>query len=398
MTPSLSRFRRRAADELIIFAVLALALTLAKGVVSVGGSVFAGDGRVCLDVWSPGDCIRCEAFADCLKRDPQFRAALEAKFVVNGPVLVGKHHSHARNRGVLEGPFPVFDRGPQFPLVFGFESREKLLIALGCIPGRNIAPVPAPAPLPLPPAVNLVPEQSGEFAKQLEALRKRLDEGLSETVDATPIVDALDKRVGERLAAGSKDQLERILAELRASETRNRGSVGSVLEKIERIERLPPAIVSLAPPAKVPAVIKPEELSVKLFGFSLSMVQFLAGIGLTGAGGVGVPLLAAKAIAFLWRRRRERKAAGGSSPTGSSANAGDVPRGKGYGIPVAIDSPIPDPLVLTEKHYQAVEVDTHRKAFDWACDEVVRKQPGAVDLLSQLRGLIQQALPVKGKK
>jgi hypothetical protein len=67
-------------------------------------------------------------------------------------------------------------------------------------------------------------------------------------------------------------------------------------------------------------------------------------------------------------------------------------------VPVAIDSPPPPQVTATERHYVPFEQDHYRRAHDWAAEQIVRKYPGATDVLAAMDSLIQQQLAGQGKK
>lgn len=66
-------------------------------------------------------------------------------------------------------------------------------------------------------------------------------------------------------------------------------------------------------------------------------------------------------------------------------------------IPIAIDSPPPPQQTITERHYVSYENDTHREARSWAAEQVVRKYPGATDIIALEDKLIEQFIAGKGK-
>jgi len=64
---------------------------------------------------------------------------------------------------------------------------------------------------------------------------------------------------------------------------------------------------------------------------------------------------------------------------------------------VPIDSPPPPQEQVTERHYVPFEVDSFRQARDWAAEQVVRKYPGATDIVAFEDKLIEQYLAGKRK-
>lgn len=59
---------------------------------------------------------------------------------------------------------------------------------------------------------------------------------------------------------------------------------------------------------------------------------------------------------------------------------------------VAIDSPPPPQQVVPETHYVSYQRDDYAKAHQWASEQLVRKFPGSVELLTSLDSLIRQQL------
>jgi len=64
-------------------------------------------------------------------------------------------------------------------------------------------------------------------------------------------------------------------------------------------------------------------------------------------------------------------------------------------VPVAVDSPPPRQQTVPETHYVSVEQDTFAKAHQWASEQVVRKYPGATEILQTQDSLIKQCLAGK---
>ncbi|TWT30348.1 hypothetical protein KOR34_49070 [Posidoniimonas corsicana] len=59
---------------------------------------------------------------------------------------------------------------------------------------------------------------------------------------------------------------------------------------------------------------------------------------------------------------------------------------------MAVDTPPPPPNVLRETHYVPYENDRFAKAHQWASEQVARKFPGAVEVLTTLDSLIKQQM------
>lgn len=60
--------------------------------------------------------------------------------------------------------------------------------------------------------------------------------------------------------------------------------------------------------------------------------------------------------------------------------------------PVAVDSPPPPQRVVPETHYVSYEKDDFARAHQWASEQLSRKFPGSVELLTSLDSLIRQKL------
>ena len=60
--------------------------------------------------------------------------------------------------------------------------------------------------------------------------------------------------------------------------------------------------------------------------------------------------------------------------------------------PIAVDTPPPPQQVVPKTHYVPYENDRFAEAHQWASEQVARKFPGAVEVLSTLDSLINQQL------
>lgn len=63
--------------------------------------------------------------------------------------------------------------------------------------------------------------------------------------------------------------------------------------------------------------------------------------------------------------------------------------------PIAVDSPPPPQQVMPETHYVPYENDEFAKAYQWASEQVARKFPGSVEVLTALESLIKQQMNAK---
>ncbi len=90
---------------------------------------------------------------------------------------------------------------------------------------------------------------------------------------------------------------------------------------------------------------------------------------LLGALSVGGPVGFAGALLFLRMKKQARRV-----------------------NPIAIDSRPPPQQVVPETHYVSYENDEFAKAHQWACEQLARKFPGSVEILTSLDSLIRQQL------
>jgi len=60
--------------------------------------------------------------------------------------------------------------------------------------------------------------------------------------------------------------------------------------------------------------------------------------------------------------------------------------------PIAVDSPPLPQRTTTETHYVPYEKDDHAQAHQWASEQVARKFPGSIEVLTALDSLIKQQL------
>jgi hypothetical protein len=106
-----------------------------------------------------------------------------------------------------------------------------------------------------------------------------------------------------------------------------------------------------------------------------------------GALGLSGPLAAAVVIAggLAGRRIKSRLRRLESHPALDS-------RHSALDRPIAVDSPPPPQRTVPETHYVPVERDSFAKAHQWASEHVVRKYPGASEVLQAQESLIKQFL------
>ncbi len=139
----------------------------------------------------------------------------------------------------------------------------------------------------------------------------------------------------------------------------------------QRFERLRGEVnqnAAAAPPSTSPSVTT--NVLTGLGRWGLSETLFAAGVG-------AVPV-AALMFGMRWRSHRRRKR--------SAITRHSEPQ------TVAVDSPPPPQQVVPETHFVSYERDQFARAHQWASEQLVRKFPGAVEMLSSLDSLIRQKL------
>jgi hypothetical protein len=107
---------------------------------------------------------------------------------------------------------------------------------------------------------------------------------------------------------------------------------------------------------------------------------------LVGALGLSGPLAAAVLVGsgLLAVRSRRSAAAGRKRDATQAENV--------RATPIAVDSPPPPQRAVPETHYVSYEVDAFAKAHQWASEQVVRKYPGAAEIMQAQDSLIKQHL------
>lgn len=150
----------------------------------------------------------------------------------------------------------------------------------------------------------------------------------------------------------------------------------------------PPIIPQPPPPAAAPNIVDAALTGLSGLGFwrlVAGAVAIGSGAGLPAAGVYAATRLAGYVVGRKVRRTiRARHLARAQQPAQRT-------------VPVAIDSPPPPQVTATERHYVPFETDAFRRAHDWACEQVVRKFPGATDIMANLDSLIAQQLAAQPK-
>ena len=124
-----------------------------------------------------------------------------------------------------------------------------------------------------------------------------------------------------------------------------------------------------------------------LQGVSIGKVA-VGTLGLSGPLGAAIVVaggLAGFGVKSRLRRLESRISSPALDPRPSTLNA----------RPIAVDSPPPPQRSVPETHYVPVEKDSFAKAHQWASEHVVRKYPGATEVLQAQDSLIKQFLAGK---
>lgn len=138
-----------------------------------------------------------------------------------------------------------------------------------------------------------------------------------------------------------------------------------------RFERLRGEVregVADVPPTTTPSIATNVFAGLRRWGLSEALL----------AAGVGATPVAALMLGMRWWRTRRQR--GASSQRRSDSQ------------PVAIDTPPPPQQVVPETHYVSYERDEFARAHQWASEQLVRKFPGSVEMLTSLDSLIKQQL------
>lgn len=101
------------------------------------------------------------------------------------------------------------------------------------------------------------------------------------------------------------------------------------------------------------------------------------------AAAAGPTAIAALLALRLWLGSRDEKDTKGTQT---------VTRVAGASRPVAVDTPPPPQRVVPQTHYVSYENDAFAQAHQWASEQLARKFPGSVELLTGLDSLIRQKL------
>jgi hypothetical protein len=229
-----------------------------------------------------------------------------------------------------------------------------------------------------------------------------------------PVLDAAGKLVavvwgqrdGETFAMGG-EPLRRILARLPKRELTPvvrepaakpevatdllqkelRAYAAQLEERLKRLESLPirtPATDVVgspdargAAPVEAPTLDKQEPTTPVVGERVLDGLLAAARVeSLFAAVAVGGPLGFAAWAGLTWLRRQRR----------SSRAVRYEPQ------KVAVDSPPPPQQVVPETHYVSYQRDDYARAHQWASEQLARKFPGSVELLTSLDSLIRQQL------
>lgn len=134
-------------------------------------------------------------------------------------------------------------------------------------------------------------------------------------------------------------------------------------------------------PPSYPAVEKPAEEAdgdrsflAKLLAVWKVSEFFLGAVSVGGP--VGLALFVSN---FWWQRKNKQKQSQSGSPVVTRR-------------PVAVDTPPPPQRIVPETRYVSYEKDEFAKAHQWASEQLARKFPGSVEMLTSLDSLIRQQL------
>ena len=119
---------------------------------------------------------------------------------------------------------------------------------------------------------------------------------------------------------------------------------------------------------------------------------------LAGALGLSGPVALAVMIAGGWAGRRLKNSTSQKGdrapthpPTYRSRNVDAAGRHQSR-LPIAVDTPPPPQRSAPETHFVPIERDDFARAHQWATEQVARKYPGSMEMLSALDSLIKQQL------
>ncbi|QDV80727.1 trypsin-like peptidase domain-containing protein [Botrimarina mediterranea] len=146
-------------------------------------------------------------------------------------------------------------------------------------------------------------------------------------------------------------------------------------ERLKRLESLParPPVAD-APGSPAPRLAPPVGGVGERVAGGLVTAAWVE--SLFAAVAVGGPLGLAAWAGLRWLRQSKR---------GAQADRCEP-------LKVAIDSPPPPQRVVPETHYVSYERDDYARAHQWASEQLARKFPGSVELLTSLDSLIRQQL------
>ncbi len=128
----------------------------------------------------------------------------------------------------------------------------------------------------------------------------------------------------------------------------------------------------------------------------LSMGKLVVGaLGLSGP--VAAAVVIAGGLAGRRLKARQPPALPGDRTTSKPSNGANPPAEPGAESPcrthpIAVDSPPLPQRSVPETHYVPYETDSFAKAYQWASEQVARKYPGTLDVLTSLDSLIKQQI------
>lgn len=377
--------------------------------------------KPCLDVWCAGGPTdpgydNQRAFWQTYRENPAFRQALDSRYCVRC-FWIRNHIVFAMTRGITTGP--TFIRAGQGPLV-GFRGADVLLAELGI----SQAPPTPPVSGDSTPAAPTAPGQSLEDVEQ--TLAKALLAEIQQLEERLRAEQSADHQKRDRDALQQLKQLKELQQQLtlQGESLTHRCDLreGQLQQIADQLAALQQGAPSTTAPSSVPAIQAPVEQSsfwsrtVTILGTTLSVAQALGLVGISG-GSFGLAGLAVWGIGWILKRKATAATSAPLTPERSNESAATsrVPCLQCVQLrkdKQQLANKVSELLnqVTDLKHDQPAntlpvspmfapyETDHVRDAFEWGSRELVRKFPGAVENLEQLKALMNQHLQSKGKK
>jgi len=338
----------------IVLLLVALASTAA----------IAADRKPVLTIYGDANIRNCRAFDQAWKTQPDFRAALQAKYDIRFPQTAGPIGYRCYPTFVVEGTEPLC----------GFRGPDVLLWELGLQPPATPRPNATVATGELneiKAAINSAVAQNEHTRGELAQVKERTNSTAAE-LDALRIESTAFR---DRTETGWQrvDELRQTLDR----ETRSNATLDRRIEAIELRPSPPPNATGPSPaepPAKASVDAKPGrgEKLFKLFGYALTFGQAI-GVVATGSTGVGaLAVLLPLAIRGISRRRAAKSSATPRTP-----------------VPGTEPGP-PATRVIPETRYTPIVTDRFAESYAWTRSEFGKRYPGSIDVLETFDGMLRQ--------